>query len=69
MKKGIIVPSEITCNLLNEEFTKNESNFEYFLIDGFPRNLENFQGYEKYMASTTRVLANIVLDINRVFIK
>ena len=69
MKKGIIVPSEITCNLLKEEIKKNESNYEYFLIDGFPRNLENFLGYEKYMAGTTKVLANIVLDIDRVLFK
>ncbi|KAF2350063.1 Adenylate kinase/UMP-CMP kinase [Trinorchestia longiramus] len=44
---GTIVPVEITCSLL-ERAMKN-SGKENFLIDGFPRNQDNMQGWNKVM--------------------
>jgi len=44
---GTIVPVEITCSLLERAMTKSEKN--NFLIDGFPRNEDNLQGWNKQM--------------------
>jgi len=43
--KGAIVPSEITVGLLDKEI--RQSGKKMFLIDGFPRNFENNQAFEK----------------------
>lgn len=44
---GTIVPVEITCSLLERAMTQSENNS--FLIDGFPRNQDNLQGWTKQM--------------------
>jgi len=48
---GKIVPVEITCTLLENAMNKHmqeEGKFD-FLIDGFPRNEDNLQGWAKQM--------------------
>merc|ERR1712059_55382 len=44
---GTIVPVEITCSLLERAMTESEKN--NFLIDGFPRNENNLEGWRKVM--------------------
>merc|ERR1712156_816207 len=44
---GTIVPVEITCSLLERAMTQSDKN--NFLIDGFPRNQDNLQGWTKQM--------------------
>ncbi|XP_076828750.1 UMP-CMP kinase [Brachyhypopomus gauderio] len=52
IKEGKIVPVEITINLLRKAMEKtmmaNENKFR-FLIDGFPRNQDNLQGWTREM--------------------
>ncbi|XP_026230137.1 UMP-CMP kinase [Anabas testudineus] len=52
IKEGKIVPVEITINLLKkameETMQKDEKMFR-FLIDGFPRNEDNLEGWKKVM--------------------
>uniref|UniRef100_A0A3Q0T397 Cytidine/uridine monophosphate kinase 1 n=1 Tax=Amphilophus citrinellus TaxID=61819 RepID=A0A3Q0T397_AMPCI len=50
IKEGKIVPVEITINLLRKVQTmqKDEKKFR-FLIDGFPRNEDNLQGWNRVM--------------------
>ncbi|KAL2097752.1 hypothetical protein ACEWY4_006959 [Coilia grayii] len=52
IKEGKIVPVEITINLLRKAMEStmqaNEQKFR-FLIDGFPRNQDNLQGWNKDM--------------------
>ncbi|KAF4089440.1 hypothetical protein AMELA_G00066840 [Ameiurus melas] len=52
IKEGKIVPVEITINLLKkameETMQKDENKFR-FLIDGFPRNEDNLQGWVEVM--------------------
>lgn len=52
IKEGQIVPVEITINLLNkamdETMQEDDKKFR-FLIDGFPRNEDNLQGWNKVM--------------------
>lgn len=47
IKNGTIVPVEITCSLL--ERAMQTSGKENFLIDGFPRNQNNLEGWNKQM--------------------
>ncbi|KAK4319686.1 hypothetical protein Pmani_009348 [Petrolisthes manimaculis] len=47
IKNGTIVPVEITCSLL--ERAMKESSKNEFLIDGFPRNQNNLEGWNKQM--------------------
>ncbi|XP_036410098.1 UMP-CMP kinase [Megalops cyprinoides] len=52
IKEGKIVPVEITINLLRkamEETMQQDSERFRFLIDGFPRNQDNLQGWCKVM--------------------
>merc|ERR1711936_376126 len=44
---GTIVPVEITYSLLERAMTESDKND--FLIDGFPRNEDNLQGWNKAM--------------------
>ncbi|XP_042354117.1 UMP-CMP kinase [Plectropomus leopardus] len=52
IKEGKIVPVEITINLLckamEETMQKDEKKFR-FLIDGFPRNEDNLEGWNRVM--------------------
>ena len=45
IKEGSIVPAEITIGLILDEISVNEMNC--FLIDGFPRNQGNYDGWVK----------------------
>ena len=45
MVNGTIVPVAITCSLLLRAM--NDSKCENFLIDGFPRNQDNLDGWIK----------------------
>ncbi|XP_068676819.1 UMP-CMP kinase-like isoform X1 [Montipora foliosa] len=47
MKEGKIVPVEITISLIEKAMNKN--SIKKFLIDGFPRNDNNLQGWNKVM--------------------
>uniref|UniRef100_A0A182Q918 UMP-CMP kinase n=1 Tax=Anopheles farauti TaxID=69004 RepID=A0A182Q918_9DIPT len=52
IKNGRIVPVEITCALLENAMNKTiqATGNDRFLIDGFPRNEDNLQGWTKKMA-------------------
>jgi UMP-CMP kinase len=47
IREGRIVPVEITVNLLKRAMEKNGWEKRKFLIDGFPRNMDNLQGWKK----------------------
>ena len=53
IKNGTIVPVEITCSLLQRAMEKSDKND--FLIDGFPRNEDNLQGWNKQMGDKVRI--------------
>jgi UMP-CMP kinase len=55
IRKGSIVPVEITCSLI--ENAMKESGKSTFLIDGFPRNQDNLDGWRKQMGDKTKVQA------------
>lgn len=69
IRNGTIVPVEVTCSLLEKAMKKHvalrstsgDTAFGpgKFLIDGFPRNQDNFDGWKKVMAD--KVHFNFVL--------
>uniref|UniRef100_A0A8D8GL54 UMP-CMP kinase n=1 Tax=Culex pipiens TaxID=7175 RepID=A0A8D8GL54_CULPI len=58
IKNGRIVPVEITCSLLENAInaTKASTGNDKFLIDGFPRNEDNLQGWNRQMGDKVRLL-------------
>ncbi|XP_065904516.1 UMP-CMP kinase-like isoform X2 [Dysidea avara] len=53
MKEGKIVPVEITVNLIRKAI--EASGKGKFLVDGYPRNEDNYTGWEKYMGDRCNV--------------
>ena len=53
IRKGSIVPVEITCTLIENAMTA--SGKDTFLVDGFPRNKDNLDGWNRQMGSKTNV--------------
>lgn len=60
IKEGRIVPVEITCSLLEQAMI--ESGKQNFLIDGFPRNQNNLDGWNKVMAGKVNLQFVIFFD-------
>lgn len=60
IRNGTIVPVEITCSLIDKAM--KESRSDKFLIDGFPRNKNNLDGWNKEMGDKARVLFVLFFD-------
>jgi len=60
---GTIVPVAITCRLLAQAMEQSDSN--KFLIDGFPRNKDNVDGWEKEMGDRVNILFVLFFDCAR----
>ena len=66
--QGNIVPVELSLGLLRIAMDEkaNEDDAEYgsriFLVDGFPRNYDNVQGWMEHMPSYTAVLGALVYN-------
>ncbi|KAF6108031.1 cytidine/uridine monophosphate kinase 1 [Phyllostomus discolor] len=67
IKDGKIVPVEITISLLKREMDQMmaaNAQKNKFLIDGFPRNQENLQGWNKTMDGKADVAFVLFFDCN-----
>ena len=53
MKDGKIVPGEVTVKLLQKAM--EESDNDKFLIDGFPRNLDNLKCFETVVSRVRKL--------------
>lgn len=60
IRNGTIVPVEITCSLIERAMHSHIQNF--FLIDGFPRNQNNLEGWDREMANKVNVLGTFFFD-------
>lgn len=60
IKEGKIVPVEITCSLLERAML--QSGKLNFLIDGFPRNEDNLQGWNKVMSEKVNLQFVLFFD-------
>ncbi|XP_062507349.1 UMP-CMP kinase-like [Corticium candelabrum] len=61
IKVGSIVPVEITINLIKKAMQKNGDK-NRFVIDGFPRNENNYEGWEKHMNGAADLKFVLLLD-------
>ncbi|XP_038650239.1 UMP-CMP kinase [Scyliorhinus canicula] len=65
IKEGKIVPVEITINLIKkamEETMNQDATKNKFLIDGFPRNTDNLDGWNKKMDNDADVKFVLFFD-------
>lgn len=62
MDKGLLVPDEVTISLVKERLSKDDCK-DGFLLDGFPRNLNQAEALEKIGKEINRPI-NYVIDIN-----
>ncbi|CAL1534440.1 unnamed protein product [Lymnaea stagnalis] len=60
LKDGSIVPVAITCSLLHREMESSSKN--NFLIDGFPRNKDNLDGWNEAMNGVAQVKRVLFFD-------
>jgi UMP-CMP kinase len=60
LKEGKIVPVQITLDLLRDRMQSIQCN--RFLVDGFPRNFDNVQGWENCMSEVCDVEGVMFID-------
>ncbi|XP_025408777.1 UMP-CMP kinase [Sipha flava] len=60
IKNGSIVPVEITCKLIQNAMETSAAN--QFLIDGFPRNKDNMNGWNNTIGDQVELLFVLFLD-------
>jgi len=62
IRNGKIVPVEITCNLIEQAMKSSGDGTNKFLIDGFPRNQNNMEGWEKEMGGKVNLRFVLFFD-------
>ena len=60
LKEGKIVPVKVTLDLLKSAMQSSQSN--RFLVDGFPRNWDNIEGWESCMTTSCDIDAVLFID-------
>ncbi len=62
--EGKIVPVEITVNLIKSAMSKiqKETGHINFLIDGFPRSIDNYEGWVKVMGDDANVIFMMLFE-------
>ncbi|VVC99085.1 unnamed protein product [Leptidea sinapis] len=63
IRNGEIVPVEVTCSLIHKAMEKSDKN--RFLIDGFPRNKDNLDGWQRVMSDKTKLLFVLFFECSR----
>mmetsp|Transcript_47718 Transcript_47718/g.139072 ORF Transcript_47718/g.139072 Transcript_47718/m.139072 type:complete len:1627 (-) Transcript_47718:186-5066(-) len=62
IREGKIVPVEITVGLLVKAMEQGGWEGGRYLVDGFPRSLDNWEGWKRVVGSRARVLFAITLE-------
>ena len=61
MSQGKYVPVKITCGLIKKAMD-NYSKDKIFLIDGYPRNQDNIDGWLETFGNNFILITSIILD-------
>ena len=61
MSQGKYVPVKITCDLIKKSMD-NYSKEKIFLIDGYPRNQDNIDGWIEIFGKDYELITSIILD-------
>ena len=64
IKDGKIVPVDITCNLIRNAMKAAGWEQKKFLVDGFPRNQDNYDGWNRIMGEDVDVIYVLHFDCN-----
>ncbi|XP_043259554.1 UMP-CMP kinase [Colletes gigas] len=64
IRAGSIVPVAITCTLLERGMQSSDSPHKRYLIDGFPRNQDNVDGWYKAMSDKCIVKGVLFCECN-----
>ena len=59
MDKGLLVPDELVCDLVKDRVQQDDCK-NGFLLDGFPRNVEQAKELEKALASMNTELSGVI---------
>ena len=60
ISQGKIVPVAITCRLIKKAMDENGKD-KIFLIDGYPRNQDNIDGWKEVFGDNYTLIASIIL--------
>ena len=60
ISQGKIVPVKITCSLLKKAMDESGKN-NIFLIDGYPRNQDNIDGWNEVFGTNYTLISSIIL--------
>ena len=60
---GKIVPVKITCGLIKKAMDENGKD-KIFLIDGYPRNQDNIDGWNEVFGDNYKLITSIILGCN-----
>lgn len=60
--KGEIVPVKVTVNLIKKAMEKHGWEKGKYLVDGFPRNQDNYDGWNEVMGEITEVKYVLFLE-------
>ena len=64
IKEGKIVPVDITCNLIRNAMVAAGWAEKKFLVDGFPRNQDNYDGWARIMGEDVEIVYCLHFDCN-----
>ena len=59
MDKGLLVPDELVCDLVEDRITKDDCKNGY-LLDGFPRTVFQAEHFDKFLAGKGQKLSMVV---------
>jgi len=62
IKAGTIVPVRITCSLIKNAMEKAGGSKNIYIIDGFPRNKENLDGWLDTFKDTCKIICVLLLE-------
>jgi len=62
IKAGTIVPVRITCRLIKNAMEKSGGTKNNYIVDGFPRNKENLEGWLDTFKESCKILCVILLE-------
>lgn len=62
IKEGKIVPVKITCKLIENAMSNYDKEKNIFIIDGFPRNEENYLGWCENMKESAQIVCILFLE-------
>lgn len=62
IKEGKLVPSEVTVGLLEQEMRNQGWEGSKYLVDGFPRSLDNARAWEEMLGRNTRLKFCFIIE-------